>query len=480
MSENVASAERILRRFARVTNLQIAGRRMLIEDPDADPATAAALARMGSALGMRIVTSADDDTLTVRLGRDEELLLGGSALPQRPDAAARIDHARRHMPALAFLAASRPAREALSGVRLGVCLPLEPKTAVLALTLAEAGAQVSLYAHPDEFDAEVAHELIARGVPVASAASMSPRDQRAAAREFLQRGHDVIIDDGAHLIRLGHELGIASRWIGASEETTSGVDAALALDEAEALETAVVFANDAPTKTHFDNRYGTAQSCVFAIADLLEPHGFTLRDHPVTVIGYGPVGQGVAAVAAALGAEVRVCETDAVRALVALHDGFVVGTAEDLVPDSLAISCTGAESTLSGHVLASAWAVTVAGGVPHEADLRGMDAHPLSGDETVLRLASGTLVIGPPGAVNFAAEGNPVEIMDLSFATQLAAVTMLLEERPEPGVYQLDDEAVAHVARTALAARGLTLDVPMPRTSEDGPLHSPRFTGGTA
>ncbi len=60
------------------------------------------------------------------------------------------------------------------------------------------------------------------------------------------------------------------------------------MQDAGILRTAVMAVNDARTKTMFDNRYGTGQSCVFAIADLLEERGIALTDQPALVLGYGP------------------------------------------------------------------------------------------------------------------------------------------------------------------------------------------------
>ncbi len=80
-----------------------------------------------------------------------------------------------------------------------------------------------------------------------------------------------------------------------------------------------------------------------------------------------------------------------------------------------------------------------------------------------------------------AAEGNPIEIMDLSFSVQLAALGELVERRPAPGVHALGPEVDDLVARTALAVRGAAVDVaraPDPEGLDD--WRSPRFAGGDA
>jgi adenosylhomocysteinase len=230
------------------------------------------------------------------------------------------------------------------------------------------------------------------------------------------------------------------------------------------LATPVIAVNDAATKTLFDNRYGTAQSCVFAIADILDDAGVTVRDQPALVIGYGPVGQGVAAYLRALGAEVSVAERDAVRALQAAHDGFPVGAAADLARGALVVSATGAASTITSAIRDVAAAVAVAGGVPGELELDdALDRLTPLGAHLDVLAPTGTLVLDKGGCINVtAAEGNPIEIMDLSFATQIAAMWHVASARPAQGVHALPESVTDRVARVAAAARGLTIESAAP------------------
>ncbi len=109
--------------------------------------------------------------------------------------------------------------------------------------------------------------------------------------------------------------------------------------------------------------------------------------------------------------------------------------------------------------------IAVAGGVPGEV---APHAEP------------GALLLGGGGAVNItAAEGNPIEIMDLSFAVQLAALGELLRRRPAPGVHALGPEVDDLVAREALRARGAEIDAPRPVDPEGlDDWRSPRYAGG--
>ncbi|MDN4475592.1 adenosylhomocysteinase [Demequina sp. SYSU T00192] len=483
-----ATAERILRRFARDTNLLIAGRPVRVSAEAEDTDTAIAVAGMARALGAILVEddATGPDVLDIEVrGDDAALALGGRPLGPRGDAGGRLDFARAHMPVSTALAEELAAAGTVRGLRIGVSMTLEPKTANLALLLKDAGADVAVYAHPDETDPEVAAALRARGVPVDADPTLSGDAEREAALAWLDRGFDVVVDDGSHLVRLAHEAAphLIERWIGVTEETTSGLTPLRLMAAQGVLRTPVVAVNDAATKTGFDNRYGTGQSCVFAIADLIEHADATVRDLPVLVIGYGPVGVGVAAHLRALGAHVAVAEVDPLRALLAAHDGYEVGRAEDLAQGALVVSCTGVEGTVTRELLELGTIVAVAGGVPGEVDLDEAALAPVVVAEAPIPhldidTEHGTLVLDRGGCINVtAAEGNPIEIMDLSFATQLAAVRHLVETRPGVGVHPLADEAVAHVAEVAATSRRLALDPAAASSPADADWRSRRYRG---
>ena len=82
------------------------------------------------------------------------------------------------------------------------------------------------------------------------------------------------------------------------------------------------------------------------------------------------------------------------------------------------------------------------------------------------------------GCINItAAEGNPIEIMDWSFAVQLAGLEHLVRTRPGIGVHPFPEEADAAVARAALAARGTVIDrrTTADATASETEWRSPRF-----
>ena len=477
MPDALLTAERLVRRFARSTNLLVAGRTFgVFGEGEAAEELRSLLARLGARLGEGSVVFAP--------GAPTEILLDGAPLPPRTTADERIDFAGSHMPVSRGIADALRERGTVRGIRIGIAMVLEPKTAQLALLLRAAGADVVVYAHPDEIDPAVAAALRARGIPVDGDPSLSGTAERDAAVAFLRRGLDLLLDDGSHLIRLAHEQDALGALRGAAEETTSGLTPLRRMVAQGELRIPVIAVNDAPMKTAFDNRYGTGQSCVFAIADVLDTAGIGVRDQRAVVVGYGPVGEGVAGHLRALGAIVGVTETDPVRALRAAHDGYATGMLRDVAPGALVVSATGAPHTIDAETLRVAKIVAVAGGVPGEVDV--VVLRPVERAGALLphldRVEGGALLLARGGCVNLAAaEGNPIEIMDLSFAVQLSAVAQLLGSPLPAGVHPFPAEADLAVARAALAARREELDVrsDAQRLAQDD-WRSPRYREATA
>lgn len=437
-----------------------AGRHLPAVDEDAFGPVATA--RPG-VLGVPMLS---DDVFLVSTGRDPE---------DDPAADARLRWARRSMPVSRAVAADLRDGGLLRGTRIGVAMFLEPKTAVLSLLLRDAGAEVVVYAHADETDDAVAASLRAAGLTVHASSTASLPEQKALALAMLDTRPHILLDDGSHVIRLAHQErpDLLPTMLGAAEETTSGLRPLRVMASRGELGIPVVAVNDARTKTFFDNRYGTGQSTVFAVLDLVDglPSGMH-RVRPggaAVVAGFGHVGEGVALVLSALGFRVTVAETDPVRALQALFAGHAVAPLAEAVQDAdLVVSATGVADTVDLRVLrscADGAVVAVAGGVDHEvalADAMAAGATRQQVGPKAERLVfpdadGGPIVLDRGGCINItAAEGNPIEIMDLSFAAQLGAVRMLLErgDELERAVVPIDPAVDDATARTALAAFG--------------------------
>lgn len=402
--------------------------------------------------------------------------------------AARIEWARRHMPVTRAAVERLAQSGGLTGRRVGLSLVLEPKTAVLALELARAGAEVSVFGHAQETRTDVAAALRQAGLAVFADADADSAEEALLADRFLSQELDLLLDDGSHLIRRAHDtarftvatpggpttVDPLSRMVGAAEETTSGLRPLRQWAKAGPgegsghLRIPVIASNDARSKTLFDNAYGTGQSCLMTILDLLDPtgNGLVPPAEPVVVVGYGDVGRGFARLARAVGLGVQVAEVDPVRGLQARMDGFATGALVDLSRHAwMVVSATGVPHTITARVLTAlreGSVVAVAGGVENEVALdealaRGATWSPVSRGVEDLHLASGTTVrvLDRGACINCTAgEGNPIEIMDLSFAVQVAALDLLVSSGQglAPGLYPLPREQDDAVAAAALLA----------------------------
>src|ERR687897_922071 len=393
-----------------------------------------------------------------------------------PDGHKKIDWAADHSPILNIIRDEYLKDGTFEGLGVGVALPIEAKTAYLAVVLAEAGAEVAV-ASPGPFfvQDDVSAALAERGVSVYASSDNPPEEADRELERVLDRALDgreaVLIDDRAGLVRLAHTTrrNLLERIRGASEETTSGVAKFRAMVQEGVLEFPVIAANDARCKYLFDNRYGTGQSTLTAI---MQSTNLMVGGKRVVVLGYGWCGKGIARYAAGLGARVSVCEVDPVRGLEAYADGFDVLPALDAAEiGEIFITATGSKDVLTaahfermrdGAILANA------GGVDVEIDVDGLAATATRAREVRSNVEEFTLgdrrrvhLIGRGMVVNLTAgDGHPVEIMDLTFAVQalcthhLANNSRTMENRVHLLPSDIDDE----VARMKLDAVGMGVD----------------------
>src|SRR3954453_15383262 len=223
------------------------------------------------------------------------------------------------MPVLRSIRERFAGERPLEGLKVGACLHVTAETANLARTLAAGGAEVALCAaNPLSTQDDVA-AVLGTDMLVRAAHGTDPGPGRA---EVAAWGPTVTLDDGADLLALLHEAAIPDGFLGATEETTTGLVRARALD----LKVPLLALNDARTERVFNDHYGTGQSTLDGI---LRATNILLAGRTVVVLGYGTTGHGIAARARGAGAQVIVCEVDPMRALEARMEGFNVMPALD-------------------------------------------------------------------------------------------------------------------------------------------------------
>jgi adenosylhomocysteinase len=228
----------------------------------------------------------------------------------------------------------------------------------------------------------------------------------------------------------------------------------------------VLAANDARMKHLFDNRYGTGHSSIVA---LLSNTNLFLSGKAVVVMGFGWVSRGLAKYADGMGARVIVCEPDPVKLLEAYSEGYeVMNSLKAAEIGDVFLTGTGNVRVLGmehfermkdGALLANA------GHYDHEFDLAGLqeaatDSREVRRNVTEYELPDGRRlhVLARGRLVNIAAaDGHPVEIMDLTFAVQALAAHHLANHAGDiaPGIQPIPEEIDDLVARAKLASLGV-------------------------
>ncbi|MCX8188088.1 MAG: adenosylhomocysteinase [Nitrososphaeria archaeon] len=388
-----------------------------------------------------------------------------------PEGRKKLEWAWARMPVLKRLREKFLEKRPLSGKKVGVCLHLEAKTALLAITLQELGAEVSITSsNPLTTQDDVAAALAERVSHVYSWYNETLEEYEMNVLRVAENRPDMIVDDGGDLGVLLHKKGLAENVLGGTEETTTGVLRYKAMENDGVLKFPVIAVNNAKSKRIFDNKYGSGQSVVDGI---MRTTNMLIAGKYAVVVGYGWVGKGIASRLRGLGAKVIVCEVDPFSALEAHLDGFEVMKMADAASiGDLFVTATGNIKPITvehfckmkdGAILANAGHFDV------EVDVKGLksiakekrtvrkniDEYILPDGRRLYLLAEGRLV-------NIAAgDGHPIEIMDLSFATQLLSILYLLEngEKMENKVYEVPQEIDKTIVLQKLESENIKIDV---------------------
>src|SRR5919199_861855 len=272
-----------------------------------------------------------------------------------PEGVRRIEWADRQMPVLAAIRERFDREQPLAGYRISACLHVTTETANLARTLKAGGADVVLCAsNPLSTQDDVAAALVDEyDVSVFAIKGEDNDTYYSHIEAAVDHKPQLTMDDGADVIGVLHSnrREQLSEIVAGTEETTTGVIRLKALERDGALGFPVIAVNDAQTKHLFDNRYGTGQSTIDGI---IRATNVLLAGKRFVISGYGWVGRGVALRAKGMGAHVIVTETDPVRALEAVMDGYeVLPMADAAKVGDIFCTATGDKSVIRREHLAS-------------------------------------------------------------------------------------------------------------------------------
>lgn len=385
----------------------------------------------------------------------------------------RIEWARTHMKVLGKIRERMVKEQSFEGLKVGMALHTEAKTAVLALTIQEAGAEVRLTScNPLSTDDSVAAALNEEyALTTYAKRGQDTKDYYRSLNKVLDLQPDYVIDDGADLIFLLHtkRKELLSKVKGANEETTTGVMRLRSMAQEGSLRFPVMSVNDAYMKYLFDNRYGTGQSTMDGI---MTATNLVIAGKDFVIAGYGWCGRGIAMRAKGMGADVTICEVDPIRAIEAKLDGFAVKPMSEAVKSAdILVSATGCKDVVTakdlrlmkdGCVLANSGHFD--NEISKDALLKLAERHSRvrdSVEEFVLRNGKRVYLLAEGRLVNLAAgQGHPVEIMDMSFAIQALCLEYLdfSAQTLEPAVYDVPDHIDDQVARLKLATMGVEID----------------------
>lgn len=394
-----------------------------------------------------------------------------------PQGLKRILWADRRMPVLTQIRERFAKEKPLKGLRISACLHVTTETANLMRTLKAGGADLVLAAsNPLSTQDDTAASLVKDfGIRTYAIKGEDRATYFRHIKQVLLHECNLTMDDGADLVSElhGKMKYLLPHIIGGTEETTTGVIRLRSLEEKGLLQYPIIAVNDANTKHFFDNRYGTGQSTIDGI---LRATNILLSGSVFVVAGFGWCGRGLASRARGMGCHVIVTETDPLRAIEAVMEGYeVMPMSQAAAKGDVFVTVTGNLNVIRGEhfkKMKDGAVICNSGHFNAEIDIPALakaskkrkmvkdfvEEFTLKSGNKVYLLADGRLV-------NLAtAEGHPASVMDMSFANQalsaeyMAKTAKMLERR----VYVVPQQIDSEIARLKLVSMGTKIDTLTP------------------
>lgn len=393
----------------------------------------------------------------------------------------QIEWAFKDMPVLKQIQKRFIEEQPFKGLKLSACVHVTKETAALCVVMKSGGADAVLVAsNPLSTQDDVAAALVKYyGIPTYAVAGESVEQYKSHIKIALDHNPDIIIDDGCDVVSMIHaeRPELASKVIGSTEETTTGIIRLQALEAQGELRFPAVGVNTSLTKHLYDNRYGTGQS---SFDGVMRAANILIAGKTVVVSGYGWCGKGVALRAKALGANVIVCEVDPLKALEAAMEGYrVMPITKAALEGDIFLTVTGDKHAVDvqhlltmkdgafvGNVGHFDWEINVAGLKEHTTEIKkirpSLEEYVLDNGKSIYVFAEGRLV-------NLvAAEGHPASVMDMSFANQALGIEFLVKNKGklENKLYTLPQEVDIKIAELKLKSMGIEIDKLTPEQEE--------------
>jgi len=382
----------------------------------------------------------------------------------------KIEWAESHMPVLGLIRERFKKEKPFKGLTIAMALHVEPKTCVLAKTLRDGGAKVSITGcNPLTTQDDAAAGLaLEKDIEVICWRGETKEEYYANLNKVLDARPNITIDDGCDLVSLVHtkRKELLKDVIGGCEETTTGINRLKIMEKEGVLKYPMMDVNDAYTKYMFDNRYGTGQSTIDGI---MSATNLILAGKNFVVAGYGWCGKGVAMRANGMGCKVIITEVDEIRALEAAMDGFrVMPMGEAAKLGDVFVTTTGNKNIIRAEhmkVMKDGVLLSNSGHFDNEIEKSFLEKSEkrkirenveefIVGGKRIYLLADGRLVNLVAG------QGHPAEIMDMSFADQALCAEFLVKNKGKLGsrVYKIPEDMDRDIAKLKLESMGIKID----------------------
>ncbi len=372
---------------------------------------------------------------------------------------------RRKMPIITQLNAEFKAQKPFNGLLIAACFHLEPKTAYWIEGFLDGGAEhIYLVGNLGTTKAETAAWLATQDrITVLGREDDTYEDHLKYLSLVMKNKIDLFLDNGASLILAHHKLQPEWKPLGANEETRSG---RILIEQAGAMPAyPVIVIDDSPVKWMMENAIGVGQSVVDGF---MRATSLLVGGKNILVIGYGHCGAGVAEKFRGLGANTLVYDVDPVLLLKAKLNGNRVGQLEELLPQAdVVVTVTGQFNVLTAtHIpLFKPGAIlSNAGHYGFEIDRKGI----VDCADSVRRIRNGIEEIDFGDKIVFllqnasplnlsAADGNPIEIMDLGLGLQASCARHLANGAGDlvHGLQTVPDYINDAISRTSLRVQGV-------------------------
>lgn len=341
----------------------------------------------------------------------------------------------------------------LSGERILVVCHLDLKMVPYFEALVEKGAEVwACAANPATTRNEVAEYLESASVQAPARKDDEPERHADHLRAAIEAGPTLLSEMGADATAATR--GGLKSVRGGLEATGTGIDRIRDLD----LRYPIFNWDDIPIKQGLHNRRLVG---LMAANTFLNVTGLSLYGKTVLVVGYGPVGRGVADAARAFGAAVAVCDLDPAARLAASHLGYPVPELRDgLARADIVFTATGRDGAVPFGAVSGCKSGVFLANMGHtngELPVRELRSRVVGAPrpfvercevegKTVYLLAGGAMFNLAAGA------GDPYDTFDLVTAIMLEATGFLATEGVSypPGVHLLPKRVQDGAARRYL------------------------------